>query len=42
MLRNTHEIIKDGRKQYVVFIDTNTSREVFIPTNDPKSEYESY
>jgi hypothetical protein len=42
MLMNTHEVIKDGRKQYIVFIDTTTATEVFIPTNDPQSEYEIY
>lgn len=42
MLRNTHEVVGRGKNQYIVFVDVDNDREVFIPTRDPKSEFESY
>jgi hypothetical protein len=42
MLRNTHEVVRSGKNQYIVFVDPETEREEFIRTDDPKSEFETY
>lgn len=42
MLVNTKEVIKYGKKTYIVFIDPNTDMEEFIETQDADSEFDSY